>query len=423
MADLRDIFPQGFDADMHAPSRSSKQSTTGPSASEAQIGGRFWPSPPDGASSRPHVKPWETPSESRELLLRNLSTVEMRSIDWLWRGWMPKGYITVWAGETGAGKSTVLADVAARVTTGAPWPGEDVAREPGRVLWLGSEDGVEEMTAPRLKACGARLENVDEIQGVMLKGKQNSFSMQDDIDTVGTFLERARAEARPYAMLVIDPVTSYLTGQRLRKVDINDAGQLRTVLEPWLGFAQKYVLAIVCVTHFAKDTTRAMLHRVLGSAAFTQTSRSVCAVIARPDDGQFAKALVQVKVNLPDHPGGSWKFETEKAQVGIDARNGRPIEATRPKWIELDSLLTSENLLGKERGPVSEKPVAFGLWLRAYFLAMPPDQWLPTKQVLNAAIQECVVSRSWWNEHSAKYLDKQNIGGEWFCRLLPGGVV
>jgi RecA/RadA recombinase len=359
----------------------------------------------------------------RELLSRNLSTIEMRSIDWLWRGWIPKGYITVWAGETGAGKSTVLADIAARVTTGAPWPGEGDAREPGRVLWLGSEDGVEEMTAPRLKACGANLENVDEIQGVLQKGKRNSFSMQDDIEAVGTFLERAQAEAMPYVMLVIDPVTSYLSGQRLRKVDINDAGQLRNVLEPWLGFAQKYMLAIVCVTHFAKDTTRAMLHRVLGSAAFAQTSRSLCSVIARPDDGQFAKALVQVKVNLPDHPGGSWKFETEKVQVGIDARNGRPIEATRPSWIELDSLLTPEALVGKERGPVSGRPIAFGLWLRGYFMSTPTDQGLLVSQVMNAAIQEGVVSRSWWDEHSGEHLDKQNIGGQWYCRPKAAGGV
>ena len=36
---------------------------------------------------------------------------------------------------TGAGKSTVLADITARVTTGKPWPGEDDWRAPERVLW------------------------------------------------------------------------------------------------------------------------------------------------------------------------------------------------------------------------------------------------------------------------------------------------
>ncbi|MBK9009425.1 MAG: hypothetical protein IPM87_01220 [Novosphingobium sp.] len=113
----------------------------------------------------------------------------------------------------------------------------------------------------------------------------------------------------PFAMLVIDPVTSYLPGQSCAKVDLNDAGQLRTVLEPWLVLAQQFSIAIVCVTHFAKDTSRSMLHRVLGSAAFAQTCRSLCAVMDRPATEDYEpdpheKLLMQVKVNLPEHLAG-----------------------------------------------------------------------------------------------------------------------
>jgi len=90
----------------------------------------------------------------RQLVGRELGSVQMHAIEWLWTGWIPKGYITLLAGETGAGKSTVFCDVAARVTTGAPWPGEydcpNTWRKPERVLWLGSEDSIEEMTVPRL---------------------------------------------------------------------------------------------------------------------------------------------------------------------------------------------------------------------------------------------------------------------------------
>lgn len=299
---------------------------------------------------------------ARELYGRQLSTVTARAIDWLWTGWIPKGYVTIWAGETGAGKSTVLADVTARVTTGAAWPGEDSQRPPGRVLWLGSEDGVEELTVPRMLACDANLEKIIEIQGVMQQGQRNTFSLQDDLNSVCSWLDKAQAEGDPFLMLVIDPVTSYLPGRRLRKVDLNDAGQLRSVLEPWLEVAQKYHLAIVCVTHFMKDTTRSMLHRVLGSAAFTQTCRSLCAVVDRPGDGQYEKTLIQVKVNLPDHPGGAWKFVTEKVEVARDPRNGKPIHATRPVWEELDAGLTPEGLMGGKRGPVSSYPVIFGPW-------------------------------------------------------------
>jgi len=73
----------------------------------------------------------EVPGGPRSLVGRALGSVQMRAIDWLWTGWIPKGYITLMAGETGAGKSTVLADVTARVTTGASWPGEYHPREPG----------------------------------------------------------------------------------------------------------------------------------------------------------------------------------------------------------------------------------------------------------------------------------------------------
>src|SRR5690606_14464848 len=111
----------------------------------------------------------------------------------------------------------------ARITTGAPWPGEREWRAPGRVLWLGSEDGAEDMTAPRLVACGADRNRIVEIQGVA-QGKHKkraTFSMQDDIDLVLQWLEYARKENDSFVMLVIDPITSYLPGKKLRKVDMN----------------------------------------------------------------------------------------------------------------------------------------------------------------------------------------------------------
>lgn len=364
----------------------------------------------------------DAPTGARQLIGRTLGDVQPRSIDWLWVGWIPKGYITLIAGETGAGKSTVLADVMARLTTGEPWPGEQDRREPGRVLWLGSEDSVEEMLVPRLMACGAQLANVLEIQGVEQQGQRNTFSMQDDLEAVSDWLAYARDEQkRPFALLVIDPVTSYLPGQKLRKVDLNDAGHLRTVLEPWLVLAQKYRIAIVCVTHFAKDTSRAMLHRVLGSAAFAQTCRSLLAVIERPtpedeEPEPHAKAMLQVKVNLPEHPGGAWKFSTEKVEVTTDAASGKPIFATRPAWEELDSALTPQSAVGKSRGPVSKYEMPFGMWLKAYFANHSPDQWLRVDLVKSIALAEGVASASWWEKHSQAFLDKKNDGGFWFCR-------
>lgn len=368
-------------------------------------------------------------SAVRRLVGRSLGGVAARAIEWLWTGWMPKGYITIFAGESGAGKSTVLADVAARVTTGRAWPGEtaDQVREPGRVLWLGSEDSIEEMTVPRLLACGADLNNVIQIEGVSHQGKRNTFSMQDDLEAVGEWLNSARADGVPFAMLVIDPVTSYLPGQKLRKVDLNDAGQLRTILEPWLVLAQEHHVAIVCVTHFAKDTTRSMLHRVMGSAAFAQTCRSLCAVIEREAKGDYEpepheKALIQVKVNLPEHPGGSWRFVTEKVEVATDPRNGRAITATRPNWRDLDGALTPKTAVGPARGPKSEKGPAFSLWLNAEYAKVKPGTWVPVQAVKWTAMRDVQISESWWNKHSGEFLERDNVNGTWMCRPIGAGA-
>lgn len=361
---------------------------------------------------------------TRSLVFQSLENVQMRAIQWLWTGWIPKGYVTLIAGETGAGKSTILADITARVTTGAPWPGEaaEARREPGRVLWLGSEDSIEEMTVPRLTACGADLSKILEIRGVKIDGQHSTFSMQDDLGAVRRWLEFSRDEGRPFSMLVIDPVTSYLPGQKLKKVDLNDAGQLRSILEPWLRLAQEFNIAIVCVTHFAKDTTRSMLNRVLGSAAFTQTCRSLCAVIELPDlDATeiraHSRALIQVKVNLPEHPGGSWKFRTVKVDVGSDPRSGKLIYATRPDWQTLDPGLTPQTAIGPSRGPVSKFSSIFASWLRAHF-AGHGDEWQLVSEVQLSALREIATTKNWWDKHSGDFLEKENVGGKWFCKPI-----
>lgn len=384
-----------------------------------------WVNPASNAAQLDSAKAAPAQTGPRQLVERSLDGVSARAIDWLWTGWIPKGYITLFAGETGAGKSTVLADIAARVTTGAPWPGPrgipGDRREPGRVLWLGSEDSIEEMTVPRLMACEANRANVREIQGVVQQGKRTTFSLQDDIEAVGGLLASAQKDGTPFAMLVIDPVTSYLPGQKLRKVDLSDAGQLRTILEPWLVLAQEYRIAIVCVTHFAKDTTRAMLHRVLGSAAFAQTCRSLCAVIERPatedyEPMEHEKVLMQVKMNLPEHPGGAWKFTTEKVEVGKDPNSSKPIYATRPQWDELDNALTPKTAVGPARGPKSRQQLPFAIWLKGLFAVKAPGEWMKVDEVKWVAIREKVVSENWWNKHSPDHLEKHNNNGTWMCR-------
>ena len=51
-----------------------------------------------------------------------LDAVTERPQRWLWPGRIPAGAFTLIAGDPSASKSTLSLDIAARVTTGAPWP-------------------------------------------------------------------------------------------------------------------------------------------------------------------------------------------------------------------------------------------------------------------------------------------------------------
>ena len=75
--------------------------------------------------------------------------IERKQVSWLWQDRIATGFISIFAGKTGIGKSFVLLDIVARLTTGRTLPGEEIARPVARVLVI-SEDPKEYVLVPRL---------------------------------------------------------------------------------------------------------------------------------------------------------------------------------------------------------------------------------------------------------------------------------
>ena len=350
-----------------------------------------------------------------KLIITSLEGVKMKAIEWLWNGWIPKGYLTLVAGESGAAKSTLLTDIAARETTGKAWPGTTDNRAPGRVLWLGSEDGVEELIVPRLHVAHANLKRFFIIKcSQKSNGVNESFSLQDDIKTTRDALEQARLENNPYTLFIIDPITSYLPGRKLKNMNMDSAQNLRFVLEPWLIVAQEFNLAIVCISHFSKDTKRQMIHRVLGSTAFIQTCRSLLAIIKLTEEGDHVKALLQLKNNLPETPEGGWKFETIKEYAGVDEETEKPIYATTPKWLELRNDLNPESLMNQNTsGPESVNKLCF-MQVAEQLWGQNKHVYFPIVEVKEKVLTTG-VSSNWWNHNYKDFLDKDGDR----CKIKP----
>src|SRR4051794_31055304 len=94
-----------------------------------------------------------------------LSTVEPERTTWLWPGRLPLGKLIGVDADPSSGKTTMVLDWAARLSTGKPWP-DGAENTPGDALYLTAEDGIADTIVPRLLAADGDLTRVHTIDGV-----------------------------------------------------------------------------------------------------------------------------------------------------------------------------------------------------------------------------------------------------------------
>lgn len=227
----------------------------------------------------------------------SLSSVKRSDVSWLWPGRIPRGKVTLLAGDPGLGKSFVTMDLAARVTSGADWPdGPAVSRQPGSVLVLSAEDDPADTIRPRIEAAGGDPSRVHVVEGVRESdGRELGLDLAADVGVMARHLERME---RP-RLIVIDPISAYLGN-----VDSHNNAQVRGVLASLARLAMKHGPAVVCVTHLNKNAGGKAVYRTTGSLAFTAAARVVWQVARLPGGaggdggGENARAMLLVKSNL-----------------------------------------------------------------------------------------------------------------------------
>src|SRR6516165_2849065 len=114
-------------------------------------------------------------STHRQLKITRGSDLSLRAVEWLERNQIPVGALTLLAGMGGKGKSTMAAGYAARATRGK-FDGK-YAGQPVDVLWVGNEDGREEVVGPRLVMAGADMQRIAFVE-------LDSESLAEDVNVV-----------------------------------------------------------------------------------------------------------------------------------------------------------------------------------------------------------------------------------------------
>lgn len=382
------------------------------------------------------IAPLSPSTPKKRLNVVNLNNVQMKGIRWLWKNWLPSGYITLIAGESKVGKSSVVVDLASRITCGRELPGEDVGtRAPGRIMWLATEDGIEDMLKPRFVAASANLDNLDIIRGTWSEtGAEDAISLVDDLSVIEDALTDARANGRPYDAIVVDPITGYLTSKS-KRVDQNSASDLRPILQNFIAFAERNKIAVIAITHFSKGHGKKAAHRVLGSQVFVATSRSLIIIEKMKETEDYIPAVGEGVMRLQDSNlaravEGSWRFTTQSKTVGQD-EDGHPITASCVEWGEFDESVTEEFMCADQYTKPSTR-TTFAKWIREYF-EKNGQEWLPVSQITREALatptgnlsfqsasvgQPAMPSQKWWETNSKHFVEKQNQNGTWMCRPL-----
>lgn len=216
-----------------------------------------------------------------ELKMIRMSEVQSQEIEWLWYPFIPYGKLTIIQGDPGDGKTTMVLNLAAKLSKGEALDKNMKVTEPVNVIYQTAEDGLADTVKPRLELAGADCERI-----IVIDESDKSLSMVDER------LEEAivRTGAR---LLILDPIQAYLGGG----MDMNRANEARDMTKKLGALAEKTKCAIILIGHMNKASGNKAAYRGMGSIDFFAVARSVL-LVGRVEGEPNTRAVVQIKITL-----------------------------------------------------------------------------------------------------------------------------
>ena len=233
------------------------------------------------------------------LKMIKMSDVQSQEIEWLWYPFIPYGKLTIVQGDPGDGKTTLVLNIAAKLSNGEGFDNDMNVQEPVNIIYQTAEDGLADTVKPRLETAGADCDRI-----MVIDERDKSLSMADE--RLEEALQQTNAK-----LLILDPIQAYLGGS----MDMNRANEARDMTKKLGALAEKYRCAIILIGHMNKAAGNKAAYRGMGSIDFFAVARSVL-LVGRVEGEPNIRAVVQIKNNLAafGHPkafqlsGGGFKW-------------------------------------------------------------------------------------------------------------------
>jgi hypothetical protein len=321
-----------------------------------------------------------------------LSAVREEPVRWLWPDRIPLGAVTLLDGDPGQSKSTLLYEIAARVTAGRTMPFCQGEAKAGGVVLLQAEDSLASTVRPALARAGTDYNRVRVYDRSHFL--EQPLTLPDDLPLI----EEAASEIEA-RLVVIDPFAAFLSGNP------NSEQSVRRALGPLAAFAERAGLAVVIARHLAKRGSTSPLYRGVGSIGIIALARSALWVCNDPEsDDPYQHILVQTKSNL-------------SGATSLCYRTAKSGDVVVVEWLG-ESKYTARDTVSdarEDRSALEEAKDA----LRTILADGP----LWVKEVIQAARQAGVSKRTLDRAKRALGVRTRKKGGGWLSRWtweLPG---
>lgn len=288
--------------------------------------------------------------------LVKLSDVTRERVSWLWDGYLAAGKLHVLDGDPGLGKSTMLSDLAARITTGQAWPDGQEGTTPAGVVIMSAEDGLGDTIRPRLDAAGADVARVVALTGVTTwdaethEPYERTPALPRDIDSLAIGIREVGA-----VLVIVDPFMAYLAGN----VNSHRDQDIRRTLAPLAKMAEETGCAIVLVRHNTKGGGSNALYRGGGSIGIIGAARLSFTVGKDPEDDE-RRILAPTKANISAlAPSLAYRL-VDSPEHGC----ARVVWDDQPVTITADDLLVSSQESAEDREDRNDAAT----WLRSYLV-------------------------------------------------------
>jgi hypothetical protein len=250
------------------------------------------------------------------------SEITPRSVRWIWPGRIPRGKLTIVAGDSGQGKTTMVMNVVARLSSGRTLPCSKTQHQPMKCLIMTAEDDLADTLVPRLIAAGADLGNVEFITGH--RSTDALLSFPKDID-----LLRSKVLSTGARLLVIDPFNAFLDG----KTDSYRDADIRRVLAPLSRLAEDTGVAVLLIFHLKKSQGGKAIHQIVGSVGIGAAARAVLLVAPNPEDEDERLLAVSKMSNASTRTSLAFRID-----------GSEPYDAAKAVWLR-QSKFTADQLV------------------------------------------------------------------------------